>query len=152
MVRRRRARVDGPPPRGPTRPSAPSAWTGCAACRPSAASGADDGTLVLVTHASPGSQTAGFDKGLDESVFTERLGRTDARVICCGHTHVPEVLDFGWKVVVNGGSAGYVFDGDPTASWALIDIVDGDVTAEIKRVGSTCSGRPTRSRTARAAR
>jgi len=96
---------------------------------------AGDGTLLLVTHASPGSQTAGFDQGLDESVILERLGRTDARVICCGHTHVPEVRDFGWKVIVNGGSAGYVFDGDPTASWALVDIVDGHVTAEIKRVG-----------------
>ncbi len=95
---------------------------------------ADDGTLVLVTHASPGSQTAGFDRGLDESVFMERLGRTDARVIGCGHTHVPEVRDFGWKMVVNAGSAGYVFDGDPTASWALVDIVDGVVTAEIKRI------------------
>ncbi len=95
---------------------------------------ADDGTLVLVTHASPGSQTAGFDQGLDENVYLERLGRTDARVICCGHTHVPEVRDFGWKVMVNSGSAGYVFDGDPTASWALLDIVDGTVTAEIKRV------------------
>ena len=94
---------------------------------------ADDDTLVLVTHASPGSQTAGFDIGLDESVFIDRLGRTDARVICCGHTHVPEIRDFGWKVVVNGGSAGYVFDGDATASWALIDVVDGSVTAEIKR-------------------
>jgi len=38
-----------------------------------------------------------------------------------------------WKVIVNDGSAGYVFDGDPTASWALIDIVDEQVTAEIKR-------------------
>jgi putative phosphoesterase len=94
----------------------------------------EDGTLVLVTHASPGSQTAGFDAGLDASVFLDRLGRTDARVICCGHTHVPEVRDFGWKVVVNAGSAGYVFDGDATASWALLDIVDGHVTAEIKRV------------------
>ncbi len=47
---------------------------------------------------------------------------------------MPEVFDFGWKVVVNGGSAGYVFDGDPTASWALIDVVDGHVTAEVKRV------------------
>ncbi len=94
---------------------------------------AADGTLVLVTHASPGSQTAGFDRGLDESVFIDRLGRTDARIICCGHTHVPEVRDFGWKVVVNGGSAGYVFDGDPTASWALIDVVDGNVAAEVKR-------------------
>jgi predicted phosphodiesterase len=95
---------------------------------------ADDGTLVLVTHASPGSQTAGFDQNLDESVLVDRLGRTDARVICCGHTHVPEIRDFGWKVIINDGSAGYVFDGDPTATWALLDVVDGTVTAEIKRV------------------
>ena len=50
-----------------------------------------------------------------------------------GHTHVPEVRELGWKVIVNAGSAGYVFDGDPTASWALIDLDGEDVTAEIKR-------------------
>ena len=27
-----------------------------------------------------------------------------------------------------------MFDGDPTATWALLDIVDGNVEAEIKRV------------------
>ncbi len=95
---------------------------------------ADDGTLILVTHASPGSQTAGFDPSLDPSVILDRLGRTDARVICCGHTHLPEVRDFGWRLVVNDGSAGFAFDGDPSASWALVDVVDGVVTAEIKRV------------------
>lgn len=94
---------------------------------------ADDDTLVLVCHASPGSQTAGFDQDLDPSVTIERVARTDARVIVCGHTHWPEVRDLGWKVIVNDGSAGYVFDGDPTASWALIDIADENVTAEIKR-------------------
>ena len=94
---------------------------------------AEDDTLVLVTHASPGSQTAGFDAALDASVVLERLSRTDARIICCGHTHIPEVRDFGWKVIVNDGSAGYVFDANPTASWALVDVVDGEVTAEIKR-------------------
>jgi predicted phosphodiesterase len=93
----------------------------------------DDDTLVLVCHASPGSQTSGFDQNLDPSVTIERLARTDARVIICGHTHLPEVRDLGFKVIVNTGSAGYVFDGDPTASWALIDIDDGDVRAEIRR-------------------
>jgi putative phosphoesterase len=88
--------------------------------------------LVLVTHASPGSQTQGFDKGLDPSVLYERMSRTDARVICCGHTHLPDIQEFGWKVIVNDGSAGYVFDGDPTASWALVTI-DDEVTAEIRR-------------------
>lgn len=78
--------------------------------------------LILVTHASPGSQTQGFDRGLDPSTVLERISRTDARVICCGHTHIPDVQEFGWKVVVNGGSAGYVFDGDPTASWAVVTL------------------------------
>jgi putative phosphoesterase len=92
-----------------------------------------DDTLVLVTHASPGSQTAGFDPSLDASTILERLSRTDARVICCGHTHLPEVRDFGWRVIVNAGSAGYVFDGDPTASWALVEIDAETVTADIRR-------------------
>jgi putative phosphoesterase len=94
---------------------------------------ADDGTMVLVCHASPGSQTAGFDRALDPNVIVELVARTDARVIACGHTHMPEIRDLGWKVIVNAGSAGYIFDGDPTASWALIDIHDGEVTAEIRR-------------------
>ena len=89
--------------------------------------------LVLATHASPGSQTAGLDIGLDASVTIERLSRTDARLVCCGHTHLPEVRDFGFKQIINGGSAGYVFDGDPTASWALIDIDGATVETEIRR-------------------
>ena len=94
---------------------------------------ADDDTLVLACHGSPGSQTAGFDQSLDPSITIERVARTDARVIVCGHTHLPEVRDLGWKLIVNDGSAGYIFDGEPTASWALVEIEDGDVRAEIRR-------------------
>lgn len=92
-----------------------------------------EGTMLLACHASPGSQTQGFDLALDPSVVLERASRTDARVICCGHTHVPDVRDMGWKLIVNGGSSGYVFDGDPTASWALVELDGDDVRAEIRR-------------------
>jgi putative phosphoesterase len=92
-----------------------------------------DETLILLCHASPGSQTAGFDPELDPTVVLERMSRTDARIIACGHTHLPEIRDFGWKMIVNSGSAGYVFDGDPTASWALMTIDGEEVTAEIHR-------------------
>jgi putative phosphoesterase len=92
-----------------------------------------DDTLVLVVHASPGSQTRGFDQALDANIIFERAAATDARVICVGHTHVPEVRDLGWKIIVNDGSCGYVFDGEPTASWAMIDVHEGNVTAEIRR-------------------
>jgi putative phosphoesterase len=94
---------------------------------------AEDGTMLLVCHGSPGSQTAGFAQELDPNVVIERASRTDARVIACGHTHVPEIRDLGWKMIVNDGSAGYVFDGDPTASWARIDMADGEVQAQIVR-------------------
>jgi predicted phosphodiesterase len=92
-----------------------------------------DDTMVLACHASPGSQTHGFDAQLDPSVMLERISRTDARIICCGHTHVPEVRDLGWKIIVNDGSAGYVFDGDPTASWALVEIDGDEIRTEIRR-------------------
>lgn len=95
----------------------------------------DDGTMILVCHASPGSQTAGFDQVLDPNITLERVARTDARVIACGHTHLPEIRDLGWKLIVNDGSAGYVFDGDPTASWARVDLQDGEIRAEIHRTG-----------------
>ena len=100
--------------------------------------------LVLVTHASPGSQTQGFTRDLDPSTVLERISRTDARVICCGHTHVPDVQEFGWKVIVNDGSAGYVFDGDPTASWALVTLAERTngtpVRTELSDVDDTDEG------------
>jgi len=93
----------------------------------------EDDTLVLVVHASPGSQTRGFDQALDANIVFERAAATDARIICVGHTHVPEVRDLGWKVIVNDGSAGYVFDGDPTASWAMVTVAGGEASAVIRR-------------------
>ena len=90
-------------------------------------------TLVLLTHASPGSQTQGFDPDLDPTAVIELVARTDARVICCGHTHLPDVREFGWKVIVNAGSVGYVFDGEPTASWALVTLDGEEVATEIRR-------------------
>jgi predicted phosphodiesterase len=89
--------------------------------------------LVLFCHASPGSLTEGFGVDLDAVVTIDRVSRTDAKVIVCGHTHLPEVREVGWRTIVNAGSAGYVFDGDPSASWALIEIDEGVVKAEIRR-------------------
>ena len=91
------------------------------------------GGLVLFCHASPGSLTDGLSPDLDPVVTIERVSGTDARVIVCGHTHMPEVREVGWRTIVNDGSAGYVFDGDPTASWALIEIDENGVRAEIQR-------------------
>jgi predicted phosphodiesterase len=89
---------------------------------------AADGALVLVCHGSPGSIAAGLAADLDPTVTVERVTRTDARVICCGHTHIADVRELGRKLLVNPGSCGYAFDGDPAAGWALVTIPDPVVT------------------------
>src|SRR3954471_12802678 len=87
-------------------------------------------TLVLMCHASPGSITSGLPADLDPTVTVERVTRTDARVICCGHTHIAEKRELGRKLIVNPGSCGYSFDGDPAAGWALPTIPDAASATE----------------------
>jgi predicted phosphodiesterase len=90
--------------------------------------------MLLVCHASPGSQTAGLPVDLDASVTMERVTRTDARVIACGHTHVSDVRELGRRLIVNPGSCGYAFDGDPAACWALLTVdSEAEPTAELFR-------------------
>jgi putative phosphoesterase len=62
--------------------------------------------------------------------WARRLEGVDAEVICVGHTHQPFVLEIGSKLVVNPGSLGLPRDGDPRASYAVIE--NGRV--ELKRV------------------
>lgn len=86
-------------------------------------------TLVLVCHGSPGSITGGLSADLDPTVTVERVTRTDARVIVCGHTHHADVRELGRKLIVNPGSCGFAFDGDPNAAWALLTIPDEPAAA-----------------------
>jgi putative phosphoesterase len=81
--------------------------------------------LVLACHASPGSQTSGMPADLDAAVTMQYATRTDARVICCGHTHVADRRELGRKLLVNPGSCGYAFDGTPDACWALLSVQEG---------------------------
>jgi predicted phosphodiesterase len=100
-----------------------------------------DDTLVLICHGSPGSQASGLPLDLDPAVTVERVTRTDARVIVCGHTHVADVRELGRKMICNPGSCGYAFDGDPAACWALVTF-DGDKepTAQLFRPAYDAQG------------
>jgi putative phosphoesterase len=90
--------------------------------------------LVLVCHGSPGSQTDGLAVELEPSVTVQRITRTDARLILCGHTHVAETREFGRRLICNPGSCGYSFDGDPNAAWALLTFEpDGAIVPELHR-------------------
>jgi putative phosphoesterase len=90
-------------------------------------------TMVLLCHASPGSQTAGLGPEVDAATIVERVTRTSARVVACGHTHIADVRDLGWKLVVNPGSCGYAFDGDPGAAWAILSVDGDEISTELRR-------------------
>jgi putative phosphoesterase len=51
-------------------------------------------------------------------------------ILVYGHTHIPSIRELPGLTLVNSGSVGLPYDGDPRASYALID----EETASIRRV------------------
>jgi predicted phosphodiesterase len=90
---------------------------------------------VTFCHASPGSRTIPLSADLDPSTTLELIGQTDARLVCVGFTHQARVKDYGWKVLVDAGSAGLPYDGEASAAFAVIDIDPeaATISAEIHR-------------------
>jgi putative phosphoesterase len=79
-----------------------------------------DEVRFLLVHASPRDPLDEYAPN-DLEFWKRRLERVDADVICVGHTHQPYVLEVGDKLVINPGSVGQPRDGDPRASFAIID-------------------------------
>jgi putative phosphoesterase len=88
-----------------------------------------DKTRFFLVHASPRDP---LDEYAPPNVefWQRRLEKVEADVICVGHTHLPYVLEVGDKVVINPGSVGQPRDGDPRASYAILQ----DFKVELKRV------------------
>jgi putative phosphoesterase len=86
-------------------------------------------TRFLLVHASPRDPLDEYAPA-EVDFWTRRLQNVDADVICVGHTHQPYVLEVGDKLVINPGSVGQSRDGDPRASYAVIE----DYKVELKRV------------------
>jgi putative phosphoesterase len=83
----------------------------------------------LLVHATPRDPLDEYAVA-DKDFWSRRLQNVDANVICVGHTHHPYVLEVGDKLVINPGSIGQPRDGDPRASYAVIE----DNRVELKRV------------------
>jgi putative phosphoesterase len=88
----------------------------------------DDSRFLLV-HATPRDPLDEYAPP-DVDFWARRLENVTADVVCVGHTHVPYVLEVGNRLVINPGSVGQPRDGDPRASYAIID----DRRVELKRV------------------
>lgn len=102
------------------------------------------GIRFRLVHATPSDPLYTYLKPADADRWKQEIAAVDADIILVGHTHLPMVLRFGDKLVVNPGSVGQPRDGDPRAAYAIID--DGepqlmraeyDVEATIKALVQT---------------
>ena len=76
---------------------------------------------VLVCHATPYSDEPIYTRITPDDELVELLGPVDADVLVCGHTHMQydRLLSSGLRVV-NPGSVGLPYEGQPGAYWALL--------------------------------
>jgi putative phosphoesterase len=92
------------------------------------------GRRVRLVHGSP--------RKVNEYLFADKPARTferiaagaDCDVLVFGHTHQPWVAEYGDVLFVNCGSVGKPKDGDSRASYAVLEVEAGEVTADIDRV------------------
>ncbi|NPA75117.1 MAG: metallophosphoesterase family protein [Euryarchaeota archaeon] len=88
-----------------------------------------NGVKIAMHHGAP------FDE--DYYVFPDRVSEElldydEPDILILGHTHVPFIQEYPDGVILNPGSVGQPRDGDPRASYALIDIDNWKF--EIRRV------------------
>ena len=117
-----------------------------------------NGKKILMVHGSPRRINEYLFEDRPVSAVARLFQAEEAEVIICGHTHLPYIrgmiveesretgagpagqtstrlLPGGHFILINGGSVGKPKDGDPRASYALIDYQDGNWQNEIIRVG-----------------
>ena len=76
---------------------------------------------VLFCHATPRSDEEILTRLTPESDVAAALEGADADVVVCGHTHVQELRRVpGVPILVNAGSVGLPYQGEPGAFWAVL--------------------------------
>jgi predicted phosphodiesterase len=93
----------------------------------------DDGGRLSVLHASIVHNRDGILKTHSDEELRAKIV-PDARLFCVGHTHMPFIRTIDDTLVVNVGSVGLPFDGDPRAAYARLSYANNGWSAEIVRL------------------
>lgn len=93
-----------------------------------------EGLQVVLVHASPAALNEYLYQETPEERLREHLQATGADVLIYGHTHKPYHRVVDGRHLVNSGSAGKPKHGNPNATYAMIEIRQGEVSVEIIEV------------------
>lgn len=84
---------------------------------------------ALLVHATPRGDEERLLPDTPDAQAEAMLAGVDMPTLLYGHVHLQHRRRIGDVEVVNPGSVGYPFDGDPTAAWAIV----GDGEVELRR-------------------
>jgi len=93
-----------------------------------------DGFRVLMTHSGTRSSHNILSQETPEELLADQADINEADIFLFGHSHQAFVRQVNKVLFINPGTVGRPDDGDPRASYAVLDIKNGKVTVEHFRV------------------
>ena len=85
---------------------------------------------VTLVHASPADPWRAPSPSSSDEELQSIYGTLGSKAIVYGHIHQPYIRQVAGMIVANSGSVGLPYDGDPRASYLLLD----DITPTVRRV------------------
>ena len=87
-----------------------------------------EGWHVLLTHGSPGHPEEHLTPETPQSRLEEISSQIAADIVLCGHSHIPFTRLSGKTWFINAGSVGRPDDGDPRASYGIVELTAQNIT------------------------
>ncbi len=91
------------------------------------------GRRIAFFHGSPARQSEFLYPGTPKKRYQELARLAKAEIILTGHTHEPQHKIVGDAHFLNPGSAGRMFDGNPAASYLILELGRKKIRAEFRR-------------------
>jgi putative phosphoesterase len=91
---------------------------------------------IHLFHATPDSLFEAVLPSVDDETIQSKLmsAKEDAQIYIYGHIHKSYIRYLQGKMVINTGSVGLPFDGLALASYAIVEIIEGNISTSIERV------------------
>jgi putative phosphoesterase len=95
-----------------------------------------EGISIHLFHATPDSLFENILPNVEDQTIQDKLmsANMDAQIYIYGHIHRAYIRYIKGKIIINTGSVGLPFDGLALASYAIVEIVAGNISTSIERV------------------
>ncbi len=92
------------------------------------------GLQILCTHTGPGKHRQYLSPETPDAQLSEIVKQAPVDIILCGHSHHAFIRWVADVLFINPGSVGRLDDGDPRASYAILELVGNKAEAQLYRV------------------